>query len=47
VERCIGWLNDRRRLATRFEELAENFEAMVKLAMFERLLNSLLSNTAC
>jgi transposase len=25
VERCIGWLKDRRRLATRFEKLAENF----------------------
>ena len=32
VERCIGWLKDRRRLATRFEKLAENFLAMVKLA---------------
>ncbi len=37
VERCIGWLKDRRRLATRFEKLAENFLAMVKLAMLERL----------
>ena len=37
VERCIGWLKGRRRLATRFEKLAENFLAMVKLAMLERL----------
>jgi transposase len=42
VERCIGWLKESRRLATRFEKLAENFLAMVKLAMIERLLKSLL-----
>jgi transposase len=42
VERCIGWLKESRRLATRFEKLAENFLAMVKLAMLERLLKSLL-----
>lgn len=46
VERCIGWLKDRRRLATRFEKLAENFLAMVKLAMLERLLKTLLPDTA-
>ena len=42
VERCIGWLKESRRLATRFEKLAENFLAMVKLAMLERLLKTLL-----
>jgi transposase len=46
VERCLGWLKDRRRLATRFEKLAENFLAMVKLAMLERLLKALLPDTA-
>ena len=46
VERCIGWLKDRRRLATRFEKLAENFLAMVKLAMLEQLLKALLPDTA-
>jgi transposase len=46
VERCIGWPKDRRRLATRFEKLAENFLAMVKLAMLERLLKALLPDTA-
>jgi transposase len=45
VERCIGWLKDRRRLATRFEKLAGNFLAMVKLAMLERLLKTLLPDT--
>jgi transposase len=46
VERCIGWLKERRRLATRFEKLAENFLAMVKLAMLERLMKALLPDTA-
>ena len=46
VERCLGWLKDRRRLATRFEKLAENFLAMVQLAMLERLLKALLPDTA-
>jgi transposase len=42
VERCINWLKERRRLGTRFEKLAENFLAMVQLAMMERLLKALL-----
>ena len=46
VERCIGWLKESRRLATRFEKLAENFLAMVKLAMLERLLKALLPDRA-
>ncbi len=36
VERCILWLKENRRLATRFEKLAVNFLAMVKLAMIRR-----------
>lgn len=36
VERCIGWLKECRRLATRHEKLAVNFLAMVKLAMIRR-----------
>jgi transposase len=46
VERCIGWQKERRRPATRFEKLAENFLAMVKLAMLERLLKALLPDSA-
>jgi transposase len=42
VERLVNWLKERRRLATRFEKLAENFLAMVKLGMLERLLKALL-----
>jgi transposase len=32
----MGWLKENRRLATRHEELAVNFLAMVKLAMIRR-----------
>jgi transposase len=41
VERVVGWLKENRRLATRFEKLAVNFLAMVKLAMFQRCLRLL------
>lgn len=43
VERCVNWLKENRRLGTRYEKLAVNFEAMAKLAMIRRyfrLLNS-------
>jgi transposase len=33
VERCVGWLKNCRRICTRYEKLAVNFGAMVKLAM--------------
>ena len=33
VERLIAWLKERRRLATRFEKLAVNFLAMLKVGM--------------
>jgi len=36
IERLVGWLKENRRLATRFEKLAVNFLAMVKLAMIQR-----------
>lgn len=36
VERCIGWLKWCRRVATRYEKLAESYPAMVKLAMIQR-----------
>ncbi len=41
VERCIGWLKECRRIATRFEKLAVNFLAMLKIAMLERYLRLL------
>src|SRR4051794_19789550 len=41
IERLVGWLKESRRLATRFEKLAVNFLAMVKLAMIQRCLRVL------
>jgi transposase len=41
VERCIGWLKECRRVATRYEKLATHFVAMVKLAMIQRCLKLL------
>ena len=46
VERCIGWLKECRRLSTRYEKLAENFLAMVTLAMIQRYLAIGFSDTA-
>lgn len=36
IERCIGWLKWCRRVATRYEKLAESYLTMVKLAMIQR-----------
>ena len=33
VERCIGWLKESRRIATRYEKLAVHFLGILKLAM--------------
>jgi transposase len=41
VERCVGWLKENRRLATRYEKLAVNFLALVKLAMIRLCLRKL------
>jgi transposase len=38
VERVVGWLKECRRVATRYEKLALNYLAMVKLAMIHRCL---------
>ena len=46
VEQTIGWLKECRRVATRFEKLAINFLAMMKLAMIQRTLRIALSNRA-
>jgi transposase len=46
VEQSIGWLKECRRIATRFEKLAINFLAMVKLAMVKRTLKIVFSNRA-
>jgi len=36
IERCIGWLKWCRRVATRYEKLAESYRAMITLAMIQR-----------
>jgi len=46
VEQSIGWLKECRRIGTRFEKLAINFLAMVRLAMIKRTLRMLFSNRA-
>ena len=38
VERCIGWLKEKRRIATRYEKLAVHYLAMVQIAMILRLM---------
>jgi transposase len=46
IEQCIGWLKECRRIGTRFEKLAINFLAMVKLAMIHRYLRFSFSDRA-
>ncbi len=41
AERCVGWLKGCRSVGTRFEKLAANFLAMVKLACVRLLLRRL------
>ena len=46
VECSVGWLKECRRVATRFEKLAINFLAMLKLAIIERYLRTMFSDRA-
>lgn len=41
VEQCIGWLKENRAVGTRFDKLAVNYEATVKLAMIRTYLRML------
>jgi transposase len=41
VERCVNWLKESRALATRFDKLAVNYLATVKLAILQRYLRKL------
>ncbi len=41
VERCVSWLKECRRVATRYEKLAVNYLGMVDLAIIQRLLRLL------
>jgi len=44
VERCVNWLKECRALATRFDKLAVNFLATIKLAILQRYLRKLAPN---
>jgi transposase len=46
IEQSIGWLKECRRVATRFEKLAINFLATIKLAIIQRYLRLEFSNRA-
>jgi len=39
VERCVGWLKGLRRIGTRFEKLAVNYQAMIQIAMIRVMLS--------
>ena len=44
IERCVGWLKEARRTATRYEKLAVRFLGVLKLAMIEKHLAVALSD---
>jgi transposase len=46
VERVVGWLKECRRIAMRFEKLAVNYAAMIKLAMIRLIVRHRFSNRA-
>ena len=46
VERCVGWLKEHRRIATRFEKLGAMFQALVHMAFIGRYLRCLFSDRA-
>lgn len=41
VERCVSWLKECRRVATRYDKLGVNYLAMVELAIIQRLVRQL------
>lgn len=45
IENCVGWLEEARGVATRFEKLAIHYLGFVKLGMIRRLLRRLLSHS--
>jgi Transposase and inactivated derivatives len=38
VERCLSWLKEQRRVATRYDKLAATYSTMVQLSFIRRLL---------
>jgi transposase len=45
VEQCVGWLKECRAVGTRFDKLAVNYLATLKLAMIQRYLRVLTAKT--
>ncbi len=45
VEQCVGWLKECRAVGTRFDKLAVNYIATIKLAMIQRYLRKLTAGT--
>ena len=43
IERCVGWLKEGRRLATRYEKLAIHYLGVLRLGMMRRLLRYLVT----
>jgi transposase len=43
IERAVGWLKERRRLATRYEKLAIQYLAMLSVSLVEKYLVTLLA----
>jgi transposase len=41
IEQCVGWLKEGRAVGTRFDKLAVNYLATLKLAMIQRYLRML------
>jgi transposase len=46
IENVIGWLKECRRIGTRYEKLAVSFQAMLQLAMIQRILKIVFSDRA-
>jgi transposase len=46
IERAVGWLKERRRIATRYEKLAIQYLAMLSVSLIEKYLTVLFANTA-
>jgi transposase len=46
IERAVGWLKERRRVATRYEKLAIQYLAMLYVSLLEKYLTVLFANTA-
>jgi transposase len=46
IERAVGWLKERRRIATRYEKLAIQYLAMLYVGLIEKYLMTLFADTA-